>query len=171
MKWVHKRVEDIYALAESGEFYAVVACVGPDAKILPGVKEIPSLRLVRGQSLIYDNVTPAHSGEEDAGKNRVGLDTYQQRDRTLLKSAVLCGEYAVPIGVNQDGRGNKLVCGSTREPISYADSRSVAPDMAQAMRLLGPKVAELCPALRGVEPLDVTSGVSFCGYIRRTRKL
>ncbi|CBJ26082.1 conserved unknown protein [Ectocarpus siliculosus] len=43
--WVRQSVEDVHALAASGEFNAVVACVGAGVKALAGVKDIVSLRL------------------------------------------------------------------------------------------------------------------------------
>ncbi|CAN0435045.1 unnamed protein product, partial [Ectocarpus fasciculatus] len=43
--WVRQSVEDVHALAASGEFNAVVACVGAGVRALAGVKDIVSLRL------------------------------------------------------------------------------------------------------------------------------
>ncbi|CAM9812329.1 unnamed protein product, partial [Ectocarpus sp. 13 AM-2016] len=61
--WVRQSVEDVHALAASGEFNAVVACVGAGVRALAGVKDIVSLRLVRGQALLYDNVGAARAAE------------------------------------------------------------------------------------------------------------
>lgn len=168
-KWVHQRVDDVHALASSGEFHAVVACVGSEVKMLRGVKDIVSLRLVRGQSLIYDNVgdpskksdleagvTSARRGEDRGSKELRG----EGREGKMLTSAVLCGQYVVPTAVDEAGNGGKLVCGATQEPILYADSLNKPADMATAKRYLEPKIGKFFPALQGVEPLEVTAGVS-----------
>lgn len=168
-RWIRERVEDVHALAGSTEFDAVVACVGPEAKVLPGVRDIASLRLTRGQSLIYSNVaTPRHQEplklSEDSGEVEAAAE--RREEEKLLTSAVLCGEYVVPVGVHEGGVGDKLVCGSTQEPILYPDALRKPADMDDAIRLLGPKVAKLYPALQGAEPLDVNCGVSLSAWAK-----
>lgn len=173
VEWVHERVEDVTALARSGQFHAVVACVGPGAKILAGVKDIVSLRLVRGQSLIYHNAGPKPSdrgaaGESDSlkrpsdagGNGANGTGMSQSNGHKLLTSAVLCGQYVVPMGVDGEGSGHKLICGATQEPILYEEALAKPPDMDRARRTLRPKISKFYPALEGVEPIDVTAGVS-----------
>lgn len=143
--WVRQSVDDIHALAASGEFTAVVACVGAGVKALAGVKDIVSLRLVRGQTLLYDNVDP-QSPSEAASK--------------LLTSAVLCGQYAVPGSAGGTaGKGGKILCGSTQEPVLFGDEMNKPPDMDKALRQLVPKVTEFFPSLKGLEPFGVTAGV------------
>lgn len=127
--WMRQKVDDIHALAASGEFNAVVACVGAGVKVLAGVKEIVSLRLVRGQSLLYDNVQTAAAEEGGAGAG--GDDTAgaaagggsSASSNRLLQSAVLCGQYVVPGTVGEagsaGGEGGKIILGSTQEHIMF----------------------------------------------------
>lgn len=171
--WVRERVDDVHALAASGEFHAVVACVGPGVKILPGVKDIVSLRLVRGQSLIYDNIGDPTAGSSEGGDGKARAAKMGQSGEVvtdegrgegdegkLLTSAVLCGQYIVPTGASGVGNGRKLVAGATQEPILYNNALDKPPDMAKAVRYLSPKITGFFPALQGVEPREVTAGVS-----------
>lgn len=152
--WVRESVENIHALEASGEFNAVVACVGAGVRKLAGVKDIASLRLVRGQSLLYDNAAApgAAAGGEEEGEGGA----------RLLDSAVLCGQYVVPssVGGGASGNGRKLLCGSTQEPVLAGEKVDKPADMRKAMRQLRPKAARFFPAIEGVEPVGVTSGVS-----------
>ncbi|CAM9990083.1 unnamed protein product [Scytosiphon promiscuus] len=166
--WMRQKVDDVHALAASGEFNAVVACVGAGVRVLAGVKEIVSLRLVRGQSLLYDNVQAA---EEDGGERVKGEETAGAAagegkgtsSKRLLQSAVLCGQYVVPGTVDKTGPdvggGGKIILGSTQEHLMFGAELDKPPDMAKAVRQLRPKVATFFPALEGVEPSGVTSGV------------
>lgn len=154
--WVKESVEDIHGLEASGEFNAVVACVGAGVRTLAGVKDIASLRLVRGQSLVYDNaaVSAPPAGGAAAGGGEGG-------GRRLLDSAVLCGQYVVPSSVGgASGNGGKLLCGSTQEPVLAGERVDKPANMSKAKRQLGPKAAKFFPAIEGVEPVGVTSGVS-----------
>ncbi|CAM9671765.1 unnamed protein product [Laminaria digitata] len=112
--WVRESVENIHALEASGEFNAVVACVGAGVRKLAGVKDIASLRL-----------------------------------------------YVVPssVGGGASGNGGKLLCGSTQEPVLAGEKVDKPADMRKAMRQLRPKAARFFPAIEGVEPVGVTSGV------------
>lgn len=145
--WVRQRVDDIHALASSGEFNAVIACVGAGVKKITGIKDVPSLRLVRGQTLLYDNVM--------VGKSAVADGEAMGVDGRMLTSAVLCGQYVVPAAAE----GMKLMCGSTQEPVLLQDMDKPA-DMAQALCQLGPKISKLLPALEHLKPSGVSSGVS-----------
>lgn len=161
-QWVRQGVDDIHALETSGEFNAVVACVGAGVRVLAGVQDIVSLRLVRGQSLIYDNVASLAAREGGVSTTAQGGGPSRSGgEEKLLTSGVLCGQYVVPTSVDGGTRGNggKLLCGSTQEPVLSWDKVDKPPDMAKAMRQLAPKVAKFFPALDGVEPLGVTSGV------------
>lgn len=116
--WVRRDVKDIHALAASGEFNAVVACVGAGVRVLAGVKDIVSLRFVRGQSLLYNNVRTqeaAEAAEEEEGRGaRAGGN-----GEKMLQSAVLCGQYVVPSTVDETGaaggNGGKILLGATQE--------------------------------------------------------
>ncbi|CAN0071742.1 unnamed protein product [Ascophyllum nodosum] len=110
--WVRQRVDDIHTMASSGEFDAVVACVGAGVKVVAGVKDIVNLRL-----------------------------------------------YVVPaVADGNTGNVGKLLFGSTQEPVLLRDVDKPA-NMTQALRQLAPKIAKLFPALEGVEPVGVSSGV------------
>lgn len=145
--WVRQRVDDIHALASSGKFNAVIACVGAGVTRITGIKDVPSLRLVRGQTLLYDNVMVGKSAAANAEATDV--------NGRMLTSAVLCGQYVVPSAAG----GKKLMCGSTQEPVLPRDVDKPA-DMAQALRQLGPKISKLLPALEHLEPSGISSGVS-----------
>ena len=136
--WVRRNVDDIHELAASGEFNAVVACVGAGVRVLAGVKDIVSLRFVRGQNLLYDNVktgaaasegqsvggATAAAGEETgstpAGAGRGGSSSSSSSNK-LLQSAVLSGQYVVPSAVDETGaaggNGGKILLGSTQEHV------------------------------------------------------
>lgn len=131
--WVRQSVEDVHALAASGEFNAVVACVGAGVRALAGVKDIVSLRLVRGQTLLYDNVGAGaveQGGEGAAGEGSGSSSSGSGSDR-LLQSAVLCGQYVVPTTVDETGaaaggNGGKILLGSTQEPFMPGQKVSAA---------------------------------------------
>ncbi len=134
--WVRRNVDDIHELAASGEFSAVVACVGAGVRVLAGVKDIVSLRFVRGQNLLYDNVKPAAaaaaaadgaeggrggggaSGDEETSSTTAGGGSGGDK---LLQSAVLSGQYVVPATVDETGaeggNGGKILLGSTQEHV------------------------------------------------------
>lgn len=115
--WVRRDVKDIHALAASGEFNAVVACVGAGVKVLAGVKDIVSLRFVRGQSLLYNNVQ-VQDATAEVGEGGRGAGVGGDSDR-MLQSGVLCGQYVVPSTVDETGaaggNGGKILLGSTQE--------------------------------------------------------
>lgn len=158
-KWVQERVESVHALEASGEFDAVVACVGAGVQMLAGVKDIVSLRLVRGQSLLYENVNPAVATSKVGGGSGTG-DSGEEKKERILTSAVLCGQYVVPTAVGgPTGNGGRLLCGSTQEPVLWGEKVDKPANMEKALRQLEPKIAKFFPALQGVEPLGVTSGV------------
>lgn len=120
--WVRRSVEDIHALAASGDYNAVVACVGAGVKVLAGVKDIVSLRFVRGQSLIFDNVKEATAGgaSRETGSS-TAAEASDNSSSKLLQSAVLCGQYVVPSTVAKTGaaggNGGKILLGSTQEHV------------------------------------------------------
>lgn len=118
--WVQGSVEDIHALAASGEYTAVVACVGAGVRVLAGVKDIVSLRFVRGQSLLYDNVKEA-AALGAGGKAENTAAAAKGGSSKLLQSAVLCGQYVVPSAVGESGaaggNGGKILLGSTQEHV------------------------------------------------------
>lgn len=119
--WVRRSVEDVHALAASGDYNAVVACVGAGVKVLAGVKDIVSLRFVRGQSLLYDNVREG-AATGGAGGQAEGAAADAKGDGSkLLQSAVLCGQYVVPSAVDETGaaggNGSKILLGSTQEHV------------------------------------------------------
>ena len=123
--WERRSVEDIHALAASGDYSAVVACVGAGVKVLAGVKDIVSLRFVRGQSLLYDNVKGAAGAGGGASGETTGstqtADALGDSGGKLLQSAVLCGQYVVPSAVDgtgaAGGNGGKILLGSTQEHV------------------------------------------------------
>ena len=79
----------------------------------------------------------------------------------MYKRQVLCGQYVVPSSVGgASGNGGKLLCGSTQEPVLAGEKLDKPADMGKAMRQLRPKAAKFFPAIEGVEPVGVTSGVS-----------
>ena len=168
--WVRQRVDDIHTMASSGEFDAVVACVGAGVKVVAGVKDIVNLRLVRGQTLLYDNVNPDRtipplaSGASTADSVKGQMAPMSGRTGgKMLESAVLCGQYVVPaVADGNTGNVGKLLFGSTQEPVLLRDVDKPA-NMTQALRQLAPKIAKLFPALEGVEPVGVSSGVSHVG--------
>lgn len=162
-----EKVDDIHSLAASGEFNAVVACVGPGVRVLAGVKDIASLRLVRGQTLLYDNVIPEppppppHVESLTTTPAAAAGGGGASAGDKMLTGAVLCGQYVVPSTVDwETGKGGKLLCGSTQEPVLSGEKVDKPADMAKALRQLVPKIAKFFPALVGVEPLGVSSGVS-----------
>ncbi|CAM9517672.1 unnamed protein product [Ectocarpus sp. 4 AP-2014] len=168
--WVRQSVEDVHALAASGEFNAVVACVGAGVRALAGVKDIVSLRLVRGQTLLYDNAGAARAAEPGAegaagkGSGSSSCSSGSGGSDRLLQSAVLCGQYVVPTTVDETGaaaggNGGKILLGSTQEPFMPGQKVDRPPDMAKALRQLRPKVARFFPALEGVTPIGCTAGV------------
>lgn len=157
--WVRESVEDIHALEASGEFDAVVACVGAGVRTLAGVKDIASLRLVRGQSLLYDNTAAPAAAAATAVPPAGGVEG--EGGARMLDSAVLCGQYVVPSSVGgASGNGGKLLCGSTQEPVLAGEKVDKPANMGKAMRQLRPKAAKFFPAIEGAEPVGVTSGVS-----------
>ena len=118
--WVRRSVEDIHALAASGDYNAVVACVGAGVRVLAGVKDIVSLRFVRGQSLLYDNVKEAAVGGAGGEAGSTAAEAKGDGSK-LLQSAVLCGQYVVPSTVDETGEaggnGGKILLGSTQEHV------------------------------------------------------
>lgn len=119
--WVRRSVEDVHALAASGDYNAVVACVGAGVRVLAGVKDIVSLRFVRGQSLLYDNVREAAVGGAGGSTGSTAAGAKGGSSSKLLESAVLCGQYVVPSTVDETGaaggNGGKILLGSTQEHV------------------------------------------------------
>lgn len=118
--WVRQDVKDIHALAASGEFNAVVACVGAGVRVLAGVKDIVSLRFVRGQSLLFNNVKAHQEVATEAEGEKEGRIAGVEGDSSkMLQSALLCGQYVVPSTVDETGaaggNGGKILMGSTQE--------------------------------------------------------
>lgn len=161
-EWRHQRVQSVSELASQYDV-VILACGGGIKRLcdkvpLPAKNRITSLRLVRGQNLVFRNPTSA-SGDDSAPGDGLGN----------LQHAYLSGEYVLPHSIEGvpavPWEPSHWLCGPTHEHITthqyeewlaLPEERRTNVNIAE-QQLRG-RIARLYPALAGETTLGVTAG-------------
>lgn len=163
VEWKQQRVHSIEELASQYEV-VILACGGGikqlcEKVVLPAKNRISSLRLVRGQNLVFRNPTPANSA---CGGGPADSESDDQQ-------AYLSGEYVLPYALGDaapsTGQPSHWLCGPTHEHITaqqyeeylaLPEERRTNVDVAE-QQLRG-RIARLYPALASESVVGVTAG-------------